>query len=237
MFANGMRKRLSLLPEAAGDGTGTTEGKEPALRLAVLGDSVAAGVGAAHHGEAMAGHLALALSQLTGRAVDWRVTAKAGATLATARRSLPSGLTDPMTRWRPDLVLIVAGTNDALRLRRPRAVRRDAEALVRDIRLRLGEDVPVVFAGLPNLTALRSLPRHTRLPLALYVHVLDHQLKTAATRGAAVFHLPSGAPPACPGPWFAPDRFHPSPDGYRAWARILASRLATLTETVVPSPG
>ncbi|WP_437060178.1 hypothetical protein [Streptomyces sp. enrichment culture] len=75
-------------------------------------------MGATRHGEAMAGHLALALSQLTGRAVDWRVTAKAGATPATARRALLGGLTDPMTRWRPDLVLIVAGTNGAVRMRR-----------------------------------------------------------------------------------------------------------------------
>ncbi|CAL9440370.1 SGNH/GDSL hydrolase family protein [Streptomyces sp. enrichment culture] len=231
MFVKGMRERLIRLPEAAGENTGLTEGKEPPLRLALIGDSVAAGVGAADHREAMAGQIAEALTGLTGRAVSWRVAARAGATLAAVRRGMLPGLTDPVSRWRPDVVLVVAGTNDAMRLRRPRAFRREAERLVRDIRLRLGEDVPVVFAGLPDLDTVDTLPARVRVPLALYVRVLDHQLKTAATRGAAVFHLPSGGPPRHPGDWFAADRFHPSADGYRAWSRVLAARLATLTES------
>lgn len=69
MFTKGIRGRLVRLPEAAGDDSGLTEGSEPALRLAVIGDSVAAGVGAADHREAMAGQLAAALSAMTGRAV------------------------------------------------------------------------------------------------------------------------------------------------------------------------
>ncbi|GHG92407.1 SGNH/GDSL hydrolase family protein [Streptomyces lanatus] len=237
MFAKGvtkgMRGRLIRLPEAAGADHGTTEGKEPALRMAVLGDSVAAGVGAAEHREAMAGRLAEAVSAMTGRAVSWRVSARAGATLTVVRQGLLSGLTDPMTRWRPDVVVVVAGTNDALRLRRPRAFRRDAERLIRDVRLRLGEDVPMVFAGLPSVDRLAALPRRVRIPLAWYVRVLDHQLKTAATRGVAVFHLPSGGPPEHTGEWLAADRFHPSADGYRAWARVLAARLATLMEATL----
>ncbi|NGO13588.1 SGNH/GDSL hydrolase family protein [Streptomyces sp. HC44] len=235
MFAKGMRGRLIRLPEAAGDDSGTTEGKVPELRLVMIGDSAAAGVGAASHQEAMAGQLAEALSGMTGRAVSWRVSAKAGATLSAVRRGMLPGLTDPSARWRPDLVVVVAGTNDALRLRRPRAFGRDAEALIRDIRLRLGEDVPVVFAGLPAIAGVVSLPRRIRGPLGLYIGLLDRQLRTTAARGSAVFHLPSGGPPDVPGDWLAPDRFHPSADGYRAWARVLASRLATLTETVLPS--
>ncbi|MFJ8795520.1 SGNH/GDSL hydrolase family protein [Streptomyces sp. NPDC102462] len=236
MRRTGTRTRPVRLPEAAGDDTGTTEGTEPALRLAVLGDSVAAGVGAPNHQDALTGQTAQALTALTGRAVSWRVTAKAGATLSGVRRGLLSGLTDPTTRWRPQLVLVVAGTNDALRLRRPGAFRRDAESLIRDLRLRLGEDVPVVFAGLPRIDGLAALPRRRRLPMSLYVRALDHELKTAATRGVAVFHLPSGGPPDLPGDWLAADRFHPSPAGYRAWGRVLASRLATLAETACPPP-
>ncbi|MEU1300768.1 MULTISPECIES: SGNH/GDSL hydrolase family protein [Streptomyces] len=236
MRRTGTRTRPVRLPAAAGDDTGTTEGAGPALRLAVIGDSVAAGVGAPDHRAALTGQTAQALTAMTGRAVSWRVTAKPGATLSEVRRGLLSGLTDPTTRWRPHLVLVVAGTNDALRLRRPGAFRRDAESLIRDVRLRLGEEVPLVFAGLPRIDGLAALPRRLRLPMSLYVRLLDHKLKTAATRGAAVFHLPSGGPPDLPGDWLAADRFHPSPAGYRAWGRVLASRLATLTETACPPP-
>ncbi|GGR75645.1 lipase [Streptomyces aureoverticillatus] len=245
------RPRPSRLPEAAGAHTGATEppwgfggppqqgdgGPQrgdggPPLRLAVIGDSLAAGVGADTHGEALAGQLARALTGLTGRAVSWRVTARKGATLAVVRRGLLPGLTDPPTRWRPDLVLVAAGSNDALPLRRPRAFRAEADRLVRDIRLRLGEDVPVVFAGLPPMTRVGALPRWARRPLNGYVRSLDRGLARLPRRHAAVFHLPSEGPPRLAGEWFAADRLHPSPQGYRAWARELAAGLATLLESV-----
>ncbi|MFF2845830.1 GDSL-type esterase/lipase family protein [Streptomyces sp. NPDC058001] len=140
-----------------------------------------------------------------------------------------AGLTDPATRWRPDLVLVAAGVNDALRLRRPRAFRREAALLVRDVRLRLGEDVPIVFAGLPSVDNFDSLPRGVRGPLGLYVHLLDRQLRLVARRGFAVRHVRSGALPKAPGKWLAADHFHPSPAGYRAWSHTLAPDLATLT--------
>ncbi|MEV8015590.1 SGNH/GDSL hydrolase family protein [Streptomyces sp. NPDC086554] len=234
MFARGMRGRLVRLPEAAGNDSGLTgpqrENGGPPLRLAVIGDSLAAGVGAASHDEALSGQLARTLTAMTGRTVSWRVSAKAGATVPVVRRGLLPGLTDPMTRWRPDLVLVAAGSNDALRMRRPRAFRHDVERLIRDVRLRLGEDVPMVFAGLPPMNRVAALPRPARGPLDVYVRLLDRQLRTVARRTPAVFHLPTGGPPKIAGEWFAADRLHPSPDGYRVWARELAVGLATLTE-------
>lgn len=53
------------LPEAAGPRT--AEGS--ALRLLIVGDSSAAGVGAAHQDEALAGRLAQALAARLGRPV------------------------------------------------------------------------------------------------------------------------------------------------------------------------
>ncbi|MCX4667307.1 GDSL-type esterase/lipase family protein [Streptomyces sp. NBC_01381] len=124
MFARGMRGRLVRLPEAAGEDAGLTgpqrENGGPPLRLAVIGDSLAAGVGAASHGEALSGQLAQALTAMTGRAVSWRVSAKAGATVPVVRRGLLPGLTDPTTGWRPDLVLVAAGSNDCVSARTSR---------------------------------------------------------------------------------------------------------------------
>lgn len=236
-----MRRQLTRLPEAGGATEGLTEhhGPGPArppLRLVMIGDSVAAGVGAPALGEALAGHLAAALTRMTGRPVSWRVSARAGATLPYVRRSLLTGLTDPTSRWTPDLVLVVAGTNDALRLCRPRAFRAEARRLVRDIRLRLGDDVPVVFTGLPDLRGVEGLPAAMRAPLGQYVRLLDRQLLALARQDPGVHHLYSGGMPEIPGSWIAEDRFHPSPEGYRAWARVLAGRLSTLTETLLPDP-
>ncbi|MCX4667306.1 hypothetical protein OG453_11640 [Streptomyces sp. NBC_01381] len=73
----------------------------------------------------------------------------------------------------------------------------------------------MVFAGLPPMTRVAAPPRPARGPLDVYVRLLDRQLRTVARRTPAVFHLPTGGPPAIAGEWFAADRLHPSPDGYR----------------------
>ncbi|MFF8842859.1 SGNH/GDSL hydrolase family protein [Streptomyces sp. NPDC015127] len=228
-----LRTHVRRLPEADGD-SGVTAGEGPLLRLLVLGDSTAAGVGAAVQREALVGQLAVAVTALTGRPVSWRVAARAGATVRRIRTRMPNRITEPAERWQPDLVLI-AGTNDALHGRRPRAFRRDMDRLIGDVRLRLGHDVPVVLAGLPETDRLDALPRRLRVPLAWYVGLLDRQLKVLARRLPAVFHIHSGGPPRSPGNWFATDRFHPSAQGYRAWARTLAAGVATLVDPV-PRP-
>ncbi|MEU7277312.1 SGNH/GDSL hydrolase family protein [Streptomyces sp. NPDC045431] len=224
-----LRTRVVRLPEAEGD-SGTTHGTGPALRLLVLGDSTAAGVGAARHSEALAGHLATAVTALTGRGVDWRVAARSGATVRTVRRDLLNRLTEPTRRWSPDLIVVTAGMNDALRRRRPRAFRADVLRLVRDIGLRLDGEVPVVLVGLPDTDRLAALPRALRAPLGVYVRLLDRQLRVVARRAPHVVHLPSGGPPHVPGDWISRDRFHPSPTGYRAWARIVAAGVATVID-------
>jgi lysophospholipase L1-like esterase len=91
----------------AADPAGTCAGAGPAVRLAVLGDSTAAGVGVARHRDALAGMLGAAVAGRTGRAVSWRAVARSGATSRTARDLVP-GLVDG--GWRPDVVVVVVGS-------------------------------------------------------------------------------------------------------------------------------
>ncbi|MEO3753902.1 SGNH/GDSL hydrolase family protein [Streptomyces sp. B6B3] len=223
--------RIPRLPEAAGEDGGLVPGAEPALRMVMLGDSAAAGVGAATHGEALCGQIAAGLGALTGRAVSWRVAARSGATTRSIRATLLPGLTDPHLRWHPDLVLVVTGANDALRLRRPAAFGRDVTALVRSIRHRLGRDVPVLLVGLPPVHRFPSLPLSARLPIGGYARLLDRRLGRVARTEPAVHHLPVGALPIGIEAGLAADRFHPSAAGYRAWGRALAAAVATVLET------
>ncbi|QNP64472.1 SGNH/GDSL hydrolase family protein [Streptomyces genisteinicus] len=236
MIKETVRGQRPRLPDAAGDAGGTT-GDGPPLRLLLLGDSTAAGVGAEHHRDALAGQVATALTALTGRSVSWRVAARSGATVREMRSLLLGQLTDPTRRWEPDLILLAAGTNDAMRGRRPGAFRQDVERLIGDIRLRLGRDVPIALAGLPDLAPHQGLPPHVRGPLSSYVRLLDRKFRQVAVRGEVLFHVPAGGPPRFAGGWLASDRFHPSVPGYRGWARNLAAGIATLLETgVCPGP-
>lgn len=65
----GLRRRIPRLPEAA-DPAGTAAGGNPCVRLAVFGDSTAAGVGVKRHQDALAGMLAAAVAAQTGREVS-----------------------------------------------------------------------------------------------------------------------------------------------------------------------
>ncbi len=80
---NGLRRRMLRLPPAA-EPAGTAAGAAPPVRLAVFGDSTAAGVGAERHSDALAGMLGEAVARVTGRAVSWRAVARSGATSRTA---------------------------------------------------------------------------------------------------------------------------------------------------------
>ena len=77
------RRRAPILPEATGARRGRVGGKgTPAapLRLLIVGDSSAAGVGVRTQQQALAGQLSRPLAQALGRTVRWQLVAKTGIT-------------------------------------------------------------------------------------------------------------------------------------------------------------
>ncbi|MBG0562135.1 SGNH/GDSL hydrolase family protein [Actinoplanes aureus] len=239
-----LRDRIPKLEPAGGDVYGETAGPHPehdarpghaapspALRLAILGDSSAAGFGAPDHATALAGQMAEALAALSGRAVSWRVTARGGATARTAPLTLLPGLTDPATGWRPELVLVVVGVNDTTRLRRPALFHRDVSRLISAIRDHLGEPIPVLLAGLPPVHRFPALPAPVRFLLGRHARRLDRRLGALARQLPDTYHLPVGQLPMDRPGLFAPDGFHPAPAAYRVWGRLLAAQAADVLET------
>jgi lysophospholipase L1-like esterase len=211
-----LRRRIPRLPEAA-DPAGTCAGAGPAVRLAVLGDSTAAGVGATRHRDALAGMLGAAVAGRTGRAVSWRAVARSGATSRTARDLVP-GLVDG--GWRPDVVVVVVGVNDLKNLRRLRDWDRDVAALLAAIDERSGK-APVIICGMAPVSRFPALPQPMRAVMALRARAMDHVLR----RLAGDRHVPVD-PQIIGSGFFAEDGFHPSSSGYRAWAGQLAGPVA-----------
>jgi lysophospholipase L1-like esterase len=207
-----LRRRIPRLPEAA-DSAGTCAGAGPAVRLAVFGDSTAAGVGAARHADALAGMLGAAVAGQTGRAVSWRAVARSGATSRSARDLVP-GLVDG--GWRPDVVVVAIGVNDLKNLRRLRDWDRDVPALLAAITERSGH-VPVIICGMAPVSRFPALPQPMRAVMALRARAMDHVLR----RLAGARHVPVD-PHIIGSGFFAEDGFHPSSSGYRAWAAHLA---------------
>jgi lysophospholipase L1-like esterase len=198
--------------------------------MLLLGDSAAAGVGARDHDEALAGQLARAVAGLTGRSVSWRVVGRSSATVAMIRRNLVERLPDQVIDWRPDIVLLVAGVNDAVRLRPAAWFRRDVAQFVAAVRARFGASVPVLLCGIPPLHRVPLVPALLRHPLGVHAWRLDRTLAALARRDPTVFHLAVWHLPLALDGMLAVDRFHPGPAGYRAWGRVLGWQIATLVE-------
>ena len=214
-------RRTPRLPDAGGPLEGSTS-EGSGLSVLFVGDSSVAGVGAAHHEEALAGQFSTALAEYTERPVTWRVLARTGDTV----RGITALVTSHAEALDADLVVLSAGTNDALRFRRPAAWRADVSALVDVLRARLGRPVPVLLVGLPPVHRVGSLPRLVRWSIGGYARLLDRQLARRGATTPGLRHLLIGRLPTDTAQFFATDRFHPSPEGYRAWATLLAASAA-----------
>ncbi|AKT52653.1 hypothetical protein ADJ73_07380 [Arsenicicoccus sp. oral taxon 190] len=195
-------------PEALRDGS-------TAIRLAVLGESTALGIGCDAPEEILAAQLALVFADREQRQVEWRTAAAEGATVDYCT----THLVDRLARSPLDVVVVAAGVNDLVRGHRPRRFARDVEALVNRITA-TAPGAAVVVSGLPDPTAMPLLPRPLAALLARRARTLDATLADAARRHHATFvpirDLPLGAD------HLAADGFHPGPAGCRAWAEELA---------------
>lgn len=218
-----LRRDTTPLPAAAGARSGTVGTGSP-LRIAVIGESTAAGCGAETQEDAIAMQLARFLvSDYGAPAVDWTVCARNGATAFDCRWSLLQDLPHDL-----DLAVLLVGVNDVLRRTPPEAWRAELSSLLFGLRRRSRH---VLVAGLPPFESFARLPR----TLARYLSGRAATLDTIARQ--AVKRMPGtswvGGDDLLPlGPeFFASDGFHPSATGYRRWAKSLApvasSRLGT----------
>lgn len=195
-------------PSASARTRGRTE---PPLRLAMIGDSTAAGYGVHRELDTPGVRLALRLSAVAGRPVRLTsvavVGAESGHLAAQLDRALPQ---------RPDLAVIMIGANDVThRVRPAESVRHLAEA-VRRLRT---AGVEVVVATCPDLGTVRPIAQ----PLRLVARRLSRNLAAAQTiavveNGGRTVSLADMI-----GPEFSrrrelwsDDEFHPSAEGYRA---------------------
>jgi len=223
LIAQGRRVRRTTprLPEAPGPRTGEVAGAGAAVELLVLGESPAAGVGAADHHEALAGQVARTLAAETGRRVRWRVLARNGATAATARDELLA----PAAGVAADVVVVVLGVNDTLRLHSAGRWTRDLRRLMELVRERCGA-APIVLAAVPPMGVFPGLPQPLRGVLGLRAAVLDRAAARLAGGMDDVRHVSVPLPPGAVDDFFCADRFHPSASGYARWGAALGRAAA-----------
>jgi len=193
------------------------------VRLALLGDSIAAGRGAQHRTQTPGAQLARRLLD-DGVDVTSRVFAVPGA--LSAQLAVQVDRTLP---WHPHVAVIIIGANDLIHhTRAGRAARNlgDAVRRLRDV------GAEVVVAPAPDLSALPDTPPGLKHVLHAASMVLrDTQITAAIAAGARVAdrdHATS-AVFAADRELFCGDRFHPSSAGYS----VIVDTLLPLVHTAI----
>jgi len=211
-------KRTALrLPEPAGPREGQAGHGEPALRVLVIGDSSAAGVGVADQAQALALPLAHTLADRLGRAVSWQLVAQTGVNTAEARALAKQSSLRPA-----DVVVTALGVNDvSSQTSAARFVNHTAQ-LWSELRQRTGARW-AVFSGLPPMHMLPAVPQPLRWYLGRYSEWLDTALRQwAEIQGLGYCGQRWASDPAL----LAHDGFHPGPRLYPQWADRLAELIA-----------
>ena len=199
------------------------------VELLVLGDSIAASLGAGHRRDTLGARLAKGMAREAGRPVRLRTAAVVGSetsALAGQVAALPEG-------YRPDAAVIVVGGNDVTH-RIPAS--RSAEQLEQVVRELRGRGIPVVVGTCPDLGTLRAIPQPLRALAARSSRQLASAQAAAVHRaGGRVVALARAVGPVFaerPDEMFSVDRFHPSALGYRRTADALLPALLAALEPV-----
>jgi lysophospholipase L1-like esterase len=197
----------------------------PALRLVLLGDSSALGVGVDRVADTVGGHLAELLAggpATGGRRIELSSVAVAGS----RGGDLATQVARALLGERPEVAVILVGTNDATGLRRPAEAAAYLAGAVRRLR---DAGIAVVVGTCPDLGAVRAFAP----PLRQIVGLLGRRVARAqaaavreaggvpvnlAERAGPVFRADAGT--------LCHDGLHPSADGYRVWAHALYPAVA-----------
>ena len=189
------------------------------LRLAMLGDSSAAGLGVHDAHETPGALIAAGLAQASWRPVQLHCVAEVGA----ESRHLEGQVHRVLLRHpAPDIAVIMIGANDVTHQVKPQAAVRLLDQAVRQLR---AADVEVVVGTCPDLGTIEPVSQ----PLRWLARRWSRQLAAAQTiavveAGGRTVSLGDILGPefaARPRDLFGPDRFHPSVEGYASAATAL----------------
>lgn len=189
------------------------------VELLMVGDSIAAGLGAERPKDVLGARIAKSVAGFLQRPVRLRTAAQVGAEsqdLARQIDRLPES-------YRPDVAVVIVGGNDVTHRIPVASAAADLADVITRLRARGAE---VVVGTCPDLGALRAVPQPLRSLGAQASRQLARAQAVAGERaGARVVSLRRAVGHlfvAHPDDMFSIDRFHPSALGYRRTADALA---------------
>ena len=183
------------------------------MRVLITGDSAAAGVGAPHQQQALAGQLPPRLAQSFSCPIEWSLVARTGLTV----ESLCGLLAQQDPPEPVDIVLVSIGVNEVTAGTDVSAWQSRLDGLHELLTGRLGARF-VLYSGIPPMHRFPALPQPLRWFLGRRARRLDSALAQWVTQvpGAHRVQLPD-----LPDEAIAADGFHPGVQAYRAWAEAV----------------
>jgi lysophospholipase L1-like esterase len=205
------------------------------LRVAWLGDSTAAGVGATRVEETLPVQVACGL----GRPVELRSFAVSGARLDQVVGSqLPALLALPPEEL-PHVVIVDVGANDVTHLTRVNAFRSSYLGLLDQLKGKAA----VIALGVPDLGSATRLAQPLRFVAGVRGGTYDAAVEAMRDQGADYVNIADFTGPRFredPDRYFAADHYHPNGEGYGLWAAtvlpVLAWRVYKMEHPDRPEP-
>lgn len=197
----------------------------PAVKIALLGDSSAAGYGVERVEDTPGALLASGVAERADRRVYLRDFAVVGAMSSDLGVQIDQALPTE-----PDVAVILVGANDVTHTVLPSASVRHLSEAVRRLR---DAGVAVLVGTCPDLGTIKPIaPPLKQVARAWSRRIAAAQTIAVVEQGGRTVSLGSILGPefaAAPAVLFGPDQFHPSADGYRSLAQVLLpSTLAAL---------
>lgn len=193
----------------------------PPVNVLLLGDSIAAGLGA----DSRSDTLGARVSKKLARAMHQRVRLRTLAVVGSETSDVLGQIENIPTDYRPDVVLLIVGGNDVTH-RLPVEV---SAGHLRECLERLRAwDAPIVVGLCPDLGAIRPVPQPLRSLAGRESRRLARaQCRTARAMGAHSISLGEVVGPLFidDPQMFSSDQFHPSSLGYRRTATALVPSL------------
>ena len=218
LFTQGRRvkKTMVRLPEPDGQRSGYV-GKGDILRVLILGDSAAAGVGVGSQQDALAGQLIGRLAK--DHHVAWQLEANSGFTTQQVIDHVKGIKSQPF-----DVVVTSVGVNDVTKLMPEGKWIALQEKLMAQIKMQF-EPKLLLMTSVPPMQHFSGLPQPLRWHLGLYAKHMNKRLakliKSHSNVQQIVWPLGEGQRDIP----LADDGFHPSAIAYAVWAETIVAAI------------
>ncbi|MGF1703282.1 SGNH/GDSL hydrolase family protein [Photobacterium makurazakiensis] len=209
-----VRKSTPRLKEAAGSRNGVA-GSGKYLRLLLIGDSAAAGVGAARQSQALAGNVVNALSN--SFQLDWQLIAKTGVTTKQVNKEITLH-----PKQNVDIVIVSLGVNDVTQPLSSTAWIQQQQQLITHLRDHFSCQ-QIILTKIPPMEKFPALPHPLRWYLGSKARAFNRKLEqwVSSQSDCEFINIEHNLGPE----HMASDGFHPGPDIYQCWGEAVAQAI------------